>query len=297
MIKPNTFIVGAQKSATTSFYNWLAQHPEVCGPSSLKDYPFFIREEYFSKGIESLENAYLKEGYSNQKIVLQGYVNYMFEEQAIYNIHDFDPNAKLICILRNPTDRAISAYNFFKKLNSETNSLKFALENEEERMKGTQREKNNLTYKAHGLYSQQLDKIFSTFKRDQVLVLLYEDVSNNPEKILKQTFNFLNIDSSFLPNFNRLNTTGNARFNFLHDILFTKNRVKKFVVNKIIDPILPLQKRINIKLALINWNTKNKSNKSREVTFVKERQLLKEYFKEDILKLEKLINRNLDHWK
>ena len=52
-IRPNTFLIGAQKSATTSLYNWIAQHPDVCGPESIKDYPFFC---WLEENIELLLN-------------------------------------------------------------------------------------------------------------------------------------------------------------------------------------------------------------------------------------------------
>nr|WP_321233985.1 sulfotransferase [uncultured Psychroserpens sp.] len=296
MIKPNTFIIGAQKSATTSVYNWIAQHPDVCGPSSLKDYPFFTEGEYNGKDTtDSLSEEYMKEGFSNQKIVLQGYVNYMFYKSAIANIHSFDESAKLICVLRNPTDRAVSAYNYFKKLNLEPLTFREAINREEERKKGSLREKNNLTYKEHGLYASQLQNIFLKFKREQVLILFYEDVSNTPEVELVKVFEFLNIDKNFSPNFKQLNVTGKLRYKFLHNILFNQNKIKKFIVNKLIDPILPLERRINIKLAFVEWNT-SKRKKSGD-DFTAEKHHLNEYFRDDIIKLEKLTDKNLDHWK
>lgn len=297
MIKPNTFIIGAQKSATTSVYNWIAQHPDVCGPSALKDYPFFTDDQYLEGNIENLSEEYRKEGYVNQKIVLQGYVNYMYYKSAIANIYDFDSNAKLICVLRDPTGRAISAYNYFKKLNLETLSFQEALNLEEERKKGTLREKNNLTYKEHGLYAMQLEEIFTKFKKEQVLVLLYEDISKSPELELKKVFKYLNIDEKFTPNFKQLNVTGKIRFKFLQNILFNENKFKKFIVNNLIDPILPLHRRINIKLAFLDWNTSKKGKKKSIKDYKEEKLLLKKYFSEDIIKLEKLIGKNLDNWK
>jgi Sulfotransferase domain len=297
MIKPNTFIIGVQKAATTSLYNWLAQHPDICGPSSIKDFPFFIKEEYLNKGIEYLEKEYLKGGYLNQKIILHGCVQYMFEEKAIENIFEFNSKAKLICVLRNPTDRALSAYKFFKKLNKEKRSFKSALNFENECMKGTFQQKHDFTYKAHGLYAQQLERVYKKFKKEQVLILLYEDVTDNPQLIINQAFKFLNVDSSFIPEFKVLNTTGEIKYKILQNIFFNKSKFKKLIVDNLVDPILPIHKRAKIKWAFTDWNTKKKDIKSKETEFEKEILFLKNYFKEDILKLEKLIERNLDAWK
>lgn len=297
MIKPNTFLIGAQKSATTSVYNWLSQHPDICGPSTIKDYPFFIKDEFFNKGIESLEKEYVDEGYSNQKITLQGNVQYMFDEKAIDKIHEFDPNAKLICVLRNPVDRAISAFKYFKKLNLEQLSLKEALEKEEERLNGTFQQKYDLTYKAHGLYALQIKRILKKYSKEQVLVLLYEEVRDNPENTSKKAFEFLGVDSSFKPEFKILNATGEVRYKLLQKIFFNKSKTKKFIVDNIVDPILPLHRRTKIRWAFSDWNTKRNKNQNHSDSFTEEKIFLKDYFKNDIIELEKLLNRNLDVWK
>lgn len=295
MIKPNTFIIGAQKSATTSVYNWIAQHPDVCGPSALKDFPLFTQEEYSQDKLDAISTEYSKEGYNGHKVVLQGYVNYMFYSSSISNIYSFDNTAKLICVLRNPTDRAISAFNYFKKLNLEDLSFEEALHQEAKRRKGTLREQNNLTYKEHGLYSKQLEEIFKKFSSDQVLILWYEDISEKPEEELVKVFKFLGVDYNFNPDFKRLNSTGKIRFKLLHNLLFNDSKVKAFIIKNIVDPFLPLEKRINMKLAFLNWNTRLKKGTSE--SYSKERDYLKSFFKEDIIKLEKLTRKNLDHWK
>ena len=76
-ILPNTFLIGAQKSATTSVYNWLALHPDICAPLSVKDYAFFTREDFFEKGINHLSSFY-EDVFNDEKIILQGSVHYIF---------------------------------------------------------------------------------------------------------------------------------------------------------------------------------------------------------------------------
>ncbi len=296
MLKPNTFIIGAQKSATTSLYNWIAQHPDICAPNSLKDYPIFLSKNHSEKEIESFEKEYFREGYKEQKIILQGCVNYMFYRNGIENVYSFNPESKLICVLRNPTDRAISAYNYFKKLNLENLSLKEALLQEESRAKKSQRQKNNFTYKAHGLYFEQLEFIYSIFRKEQVLVLLYDDLKTKPEMVIKQTFDFLKVDNGIKVETKKLNVTGEIKHKPLHDLLFKESKIRKFIVDNFIDPILPIHRRTNLKLAFLNWNTK-KNKKVNENSFEHERNDLKQFFKQDIEKLEKLIGKNLDHWK
>ena len=298
IIKPNTFIIGAQKSATTSLYDWLSQHPDVCGPSSIKDYPLFLSDkDYFDKEIQILNKEYVDTGYLKQKIVLQASVQYMFEERAIEGIYEFDSEAKLICVLRNPVDRAISAYNYFKKLNLERRSLTKALESEDDCLKGTIQERHDFTYKSHGLYAQQLNTVFRKFRKNQVLILLYEDILNDSINSVKTTFEFLNIDSSFVPEFRHLNETGKVRFKLLQRLFFDKSNVKKFIVNFLVDPIIPLHKRSKIRWAFTEWNTKKVSNSINSSNHTEERLILKKYFKKEIENLEQLIDKDLRKWK
>ncbi|OUS01646.1 hypothetical protein A9Q86_07710 [Flavobacteriales bacterium 33_180_T64] len=298
MIKPNVFIIGAQKSATTSLYNWLSQHPNVCGPSSIKDYPFFITcWDNFDEESKMLDKEYLDSGYSNQKIVLHGSVQYMFEEKAIDRIFEFDPNAKLICTLRDPTERAISAHKYFKKLNLETKSLKQALDLDEEFLNGTLQQRHDFTYKSHGLYAKQLEYVFKKFNKDQVLVFLYEDIRDNPVDVIEKAHNFLEIDDSFSPELIHANATGEIKFKLFQKLIFNNNKFKKFIVDNIVDPFIPLHKRSKIRWALSEWNTKSPNHVIKKDEYEEERVLLKKYFKEDILKLEQIIKRNLDSWK
>ncbi len=293
-IKPNTLLIGAQKCATTSVYNWIAQHPEICGPSTLKDYAYFVNDGFFEKGIDLFEKDYINEGYNDQKIILHGCVHYVYFKKAIDRIYDFDPNVKLLLVLRNPVDRAISAYRYAKKMNIENLDFKTALEKESERLTGSLSEKSELTYVSHSKYGEQLEYLLKKFRKDQLCVVFYEDVKDNPQKVVTSIFSFLEVDTNYIPDFSVLNKTGKIKFNSLQKIVYSQNKYKKLLVQKIIDPVLPLSKRIKIKNAFKEWNTKNASDKEDYSNYKK---ILKPLFVSDISKTEKLLNVNLDHWK
>jgi len=298
IIKPNTFLIGVQKSATTSVYDWISQHHEVCGPIALKDYPFFLEDEKYNRGIETLQDAFIEEGYTEKnKIVLQGNVQYIFHKKALQRIHKFDSEAKLIVVLRNPVDRALSAFQFFKKLNKETLTLNEALKAEERRMKGDLQTINDLTYKAHGLYSKQLKNVFDLFDPKQVLVLFYEDIINKPEDLIKKTYKFLGIDTEYVPQFKKLNVTGTFKHPWIHKMFFKDNKIRKFFVDHVVDVFLPQHKRTNIRLKVRDWNTSNESHSDSKLLYADEIEGLRNYYEKDILELEKLIHLNLDHWR
>jgi hypothetical protein len=296
MIKPNTFIIGAQKSATTSLYNWIAQHPDICGPSFLKDHPFFIKKELYENGIESLEKNYVDEGFKNQKVVMQGSVQYMFYEKAIDRISDFNSSAKLIISLRNPTERAVSAFKFFKKLNLEPLTFQEALVKDKERLNADITSASNLTYFSHGLYGKQLAYVYNKFDRAQVLVVFYEDIKSQQEDVIKKVFEFLEVDSSFVPDFQVHNKTGKSKHRLLQKVVFGKGKFRKFIVDNFVNPFIPLSKRTQMKLAFKEWNTVEES-KNKSEDFKEERAWLKDRYRKDIELLEKLLNVNLVHWK
>lgn len=296
LILPNTILIGAQKAATTSLYNWISQHPQVCGPSALKDYSFFTYDKFYNQGLESLHKIYEKE-FKGQNIRIHGSVNYMFFEYAIKRIHDFDKEVNLIVSLRNPIDRAISAFEYQIKTNRESNTIfSQALNDEAQRMvNGSFLEQAELTYYNHGLYFQQLTSVFKYFPKNQVKVVFYEDISKNPSLVVLEIYKFLQIDESFIPTFKTMNRTGVVRNKLLHQILYSKNPLKKFVVKYLLNPVFPLERRLKFKSYINEVNTKEV--KRGADNYSEERNYLKRLFENDIRNLEELLDVDLSHWR
>lgn len=295
-IIPNTFVIGAQKSATTSIYDWIAQHPNACGPLSLKDSPV-----YFAGDIESaLEHAhpeYIAEGYNDQTtVVLQGWVQYLYYPEALLNIRKNSPDAKLIIVLRDPTDRAISAYRFFRRLGKEKLTFREALAREAERLDGTFEERNDLTYIDHGLYATQLKNLLKIFKHEDIFVTLYEDIQDRPQDVISEIYGFLGLNTDFKPILAAQNVTGTQRFSWLDTLLSEPSATRKFVVTHLIDRFLPLHKRTSLRWKLRSWNTIRTTNQPLE-DFRVEQAILKAKFHKQILELEEILGRQLDTWK
>ena len=295
---PNTFLIGAQKAATTSLYYWLSQHPEICAPLSVKDYAFFTRDEYYNLGMSHI-NSYFKEGYHDQKIVLQGSVHYIFFENAIKRIYDQQPKAKFILALRHPIDRAISAYRYAKKFNYESETFERAIELEQKRLQSSDvRIQSECTYLHHGLYYKQISTFLKYFDQKQLHVCFYEDIKSNPDSVIKEIFDFLNVDSSFSPELKAMNRTGKVKNKTFQKIAFGEHPVRNFIVRKILKKLIPDEGRKKLKWKVIDMNTNStqiqpKYNLTTEETL----EYLKDFFKEDIIKLEQLLDKDLSHWK
>lgn len=289
-VLPNAFIIGVQKAGTTTLDDWLSQHPQVYCYDSLKDVHLF--------GVvsdEAMNSKFLQEpqAYQQQPIVLQSAVNYIFYPSLLKAIHEKCADAKLIAIIRNPMDRAVSAYSYFKKMLREKREPQEALLYEPKDIYAFSKETSDFTYIEHGLYYRQLKQCFDYFKQDQVLVLDYDDLVKKPTELTKKIFDFLSIDSNFMPDLTPKNVTGEIKNKWLQENLIKQNKLKKWIVKYIVNPFMPRAKRKLLKKKMFEMNTaKNAApppdnENAAEIAGIK--QSLVKYFEEDTRQLDKLL--------
>ena len=300
-IKPNVFLIGVQKSATTSLYNWIAQHPDVCGPTSTKDTPFFIDDKLYNKGFSFLESIYSKY-YENQKVIINGSAHTVYFEKALKRLSNYNPEAKIILVLRNPVERAISAYNFAVKRNLDDKDLLSSIDEEHLRLKSDDVQiLSETTYIDHGRYFKQISMLRNYFKEENTLILFYKDVKHNPEQVIKETYSFLNLDPQFNPELKALNKTGTVRFKLIKNLVYNNNPVKKFLLKNVFDVIIPYDLKYRIKISILRLITKKDTKATKEqpknVIDNQTKRYLYKLLEEDINNLESLLNKDLSHWK
>jgi len=288
---PNFIIVGAQKAGTTAFFSWLSQHPQIYGDEAFKDFNFFLNDYYYKKlGLEWFANQFKP---SNEKIIVHGYVNYLyFYPQAVERLLNYKksyvPDLKLVAVLRNPIDRAYSAFWDAKKVAVETaETFEEAIKKEPEILKsGTLKEKASLTYIDHGFYFEQVRAYKEAFG-DDFKVFIFEELVKNPEPFLKEVFSWLGVDEGFTPNFEKKNESGLPRSMFLQKL------IQRFSLPQGVKGLIPASIR-GLKWKLLReWNIKRAKYPPMNP---KTREYLKELYREDIKKLEKLINKDLSVW-
>lgn len=292
LILPNSILLGAQKAGTSSYFSWIAQHPEVCGPEAVKDFPFFLNDDYYQKGFAYLSGFYKE--YNHEPIILAGCVNYIYFSKAIERLYNFNPDLKLLLVLRNPVERAFSAYQYFKMLSQETADFPSAIQREKNEKQSSYHFQTDFTYVDHGLYYKQLKILLQYFNREQLHIILFDDLKAAPEHEMKKTFAFLNINTDFTPTLESVNPTGNARFPSINKVIFQKSAWRKKLVNMLIDPFIPLSKRTLLKNKLKSLNTSNKT--STEAIPEDMRQYLAKIYQEDVEQLSAFLNRDLSHW-
>jgi len=282
-MKINACIIGVQKGGTSSLYNWLSQHPQIEAPNHFKDFPYFSEEKYFGKGFNSLESSYK----DSNSIKLMGHVHYIFFKDSLQRLHDYNPKLKLILVLRDPVERLWSSYQYAIQKGLEQDVLRDAIDKENLRLEGTVLEKRELTYFAHSKYLDQIKSLFDVFDRGQVKILLFEDLTENPQEQTKEIFEFLNVTEDFLPNFKHVNKTGKPLSKSLNRFIQKGGGVKSLL------KVIPLKYRTQIRKWIISINQTDSVKTKIEPQI---NESLYTEFSKDNSEIQNLIQKDLSKW-
>jgi len=297
---PNFFLVGAAKAGTTAVHVYLYQHPEV--------YMSFLKEpKYLSlsankfphmgpgdkkaddetvKSMEEYMNLFKDAG--NEKVIGESSADYLyFHNTVIPQIKTFSPDAKILIMLRNPVERAYSSYRHMMMDGREKLSFENALRNEEERT----RENYEFIwfYKDVGFYYKQVRHYIESFGMKNVKICLYDDFAEDSMAVMKEVFRFLDVDEDFNPDTAvRYNVGPSVRSESLDKFLVEYDHP----VKRVLRPLLLNTIGRKYTEAIVNYFMHRNTLSIKPKT----RKLLIGIYKNDILKLEGLIERDLSGW-
>jgi len=196
-----SFVIGGtQKGGTSALASFLRQHPQICMPADRKELHFFDREEEFGgkPDYRGYHNSFRPE--KKQTVIGDATPIYMYWNPAPARIWTYNPAMKWIVILRDPAERAFSAWNMETQRDRENLSFEEAIEKEAARCREALPLQHRIySYADRGFYAAQLRRLFNIFGREQCLVLLNEDLRNQHQKTLRDVFKFLEVDDSFVP--------------------------------------------------------------------------------------------------
>jgi hypothetical protein len=199
--KPDFLIIGAQKSATTLLHNILAQHPEIV-PAYQKELHYFD-DAYIRYGNHNLYHQLFppKINLAGKK-TFEATPDYLYHPKCSERIAKYNPDLKLIVMLREPVARAYSAWNMFNRLLAEYRSFEEAIHSELEQIKkqDISEQYDKYAYLKKVIYVEQLKRYTQYFPlNSSLLVLEYSDFFKNPYKSIKKLYNFLEINNNFKP--------------------------------------------------------------------------------------------------
>lgn len=196
-----TFVIGGtQKGGTSALDSFLRRHPQICMPETKKELHFFDREEYFDGKPDYRKYHAHFQPEAEHRVVGEASPIYMYWRTAPSRIWSYNPEMKWILVLRNPVERAFSAWNMERKRGAETLSFREAVEQEAARCREALPLQHRIfSYIDRGFYAHQVRQLFNMFGRDQCLVLLNEDLRARHAETLQKTYAFLGVDTSFVP--------------------------------------------------------------------------------------------------
>ncbi|MBV1907225.1 MAG: sulfotransferase domain-containing protein [Pseudomonadales bacterium] len=207
---PDFIIIGAQKAGTSSLFHYLGQHPEI-----IQSYQKEVH--FFDGGLDPIVDNYYKgeqwyrAHFPYKQKMKRGFKTFEASPLYIYNplspkrISQLTPKIKIILLLRNPSERAISHYFHETRIGREFLPVLEALQAEDKRLGPYLRKqdyKNDIfiqkSYKRRGIYKEQIDRFLQYFSPEQMLVLSSEEFFSAPGSALKRIFNFVEVNDNFV---------------------------------------------------------------------------------------------------
>ena len=209
---PDFLILGAQKAGTTALYEYLRRHPDLTGPS-WKEVSFFDR--HWVRGVKWYRGNFPNRARTRGKLVGEASPSYVFHPLGPARVQEVVPDARLVALVRNPVDRALSHYHHEVALGREPLTFEQAIEAEPERTRGEEerlsREPDyfshtwwDYTYLARGRYAEQLERWLAVFPREQLLVLASDELAAEPGQTFARVLEFLGAPGHDLESYPRV---------------------------------------------------------------------------------------------
>jgi len=298
---PNFLIAGVSKCGTSSLYHYLRTHPDIYFPS-LKEPMFFL-----SNGVkiprEGIGDAVSDKGiikdltaYSNLfpeakgvKRIGEATAEYVYYyRNTIKKIYTTLGDIPIIIIIRNPVDRAYSAYMHLIRDNREYLSFEGALKEEPNRI--CQNYAPLWRYTKVGFYYEPIKAYMNAFS--EIKVYLFDDLVSNPLALVKDCFDFLEVDNKFIPvNIgDRFAQTGVPKFKVIYNLIANQNPLRS-AIKPLVRIFINREKREQIKEGIRRRFLVHKPSMKSET-----RNQLTHLFRDDVLRLQELIDVDLSNW-
>jgi len=275
---PNFIVIGAQKAGTSSLHHYLSFHPEIF-MSEHKELNFFNEKLTWNKGLKWYESNFT----SDAKIRGESsphYTYYPSKAGVPQRMFSIIPNAKLIYVLRNPIERMISSYYDAYCGYNEHRTIEEALLDS----------KDNV-YLDVSKYFMQLEQYLQYYSKENILIVLAEDLKKERQKVLKNVFQFLGVDDSFeCEEFSSLINVSKEKIRRKKTKHFVRFLMGKNILVRTIRTVAPrfFQKEID--------DFTNGKRIERPVLEQSVRDSLVLNFKDDVAKLQEFTGYNLDDW-
>jgi hypothetical protein len=297
--KPNFFIVGAPKCGTTALYEYLRPHPNIF-MSKVKEPHYFATDLGRYPAIKTLDDylALFAESAAEHVRVGEASVYYLRSSVAIPNIHQFNPEARIIAMFRNPVEMVYSLHSQLLYVAEETVvDFEAAWRLQERRSRGmdvprTCREPSLLQYAEVGRFGTQTERLLATFPAAQVKLILYDDFVASPQEVYDQVIAFLGIPHDQRTEFPRINENKSARIGWLKNFFRRPPPGLQDAIRSLKRAVGP-ERITTAKKSLVDLNTVRRRRAPLSPDL---RAELVASFRDEVSLLSRLLNRDLAHW-
>jgi hypothetical protein len=287
---PNFIVIGAAKAGTTSLHWYLAEHPAVF-MTSVKDPAYFAYgvdgdgrllwgnpdlHTFPIKSLREYEGLFADAG--DAVAIGEASTTYLECPQSAARIRELLPAARILCSLRHPVDRAYSDYLMYLR------SRGRRFEPARDLTATSAWAQPDSHWMRIGRYHEQLSRYFDAFPGDQICVLLFDDLNRNPQRFVRETYQFLDVDPAFVPDFATPHAAGGIPASVMLERLFTRG------ARSAVKPWVPKR--------AANWLKRLRGRSMRQAPRLPAdlKRELTGHFRDDIERTSELIGRSLQHW-
>jgi hypothetical protein len=301
MARPDFFIIGAPKCGTTALSEYLRQHSRI-GFSQPKE-PIYFSTDFpkvrnFTEEADYLERCFGHCRDQGYQAIGEGSTSYFFSVEAIPNILKFAPEARFIAMLRNPLEM-IPALHAQKLLSLEEDERDFARAwgLQAERAAGRSLPKfcqqpELLQYRNLGKLGAHVQRIMDQVPEGRLKLILFDDFAKDARRVYEEVLEFLGVPDDGRAEFPRINESKKYQVQALYELGHRPPAGLMRVISAAKN-LLGIE-RLNIMPRLLEWNVRRSQRKPLSPKLRAE--LLAE-FAEDIGLLERLLGRDLAHWR
>jgi hypothetical protein len=194
-------IAGTQKGGTTALFEFLSEHRRISTPYALKEVHFFDDEAAFATRRPDYgvyESLFRRDAHAIVR--LEATPIYMYWLPAVSRLAEYNPETKLILILRDPVERAISQWAMEFSRGAEPEVFEIAIEREREYLNRGEQHRVR-SYIGRGFYGVQIRRLLRYFSRERMLLLKQDDLLTEHQKTLRRVYAFLGVEEpAYLPN-------------------------------------------------------------------------------------------------
>jgi Sulfotransferase domain len=296
---PNFFIVGAPKCGTTALYAYLREHPNIFMPE-VKEPHFFAQDLGTYPRIKTLEEytALFAGRTDRHQRVGEASVYYLRSRVAIANIREFNPEARIIAMFRNPVEMIPAMHSQLLYV-AEENEPDFeqAWRKQERRRQGLDLPPRSrgaflLQYEDVGRFGTQTERLLSIFPRDQVHLILYDDFAASPQRVYDELIGFLGIPHDGRRQFPRINDNKRSRLAWLGSFATKPPPALRAAMRRLKEAV-GAEGVTAVKRKIVDLNTVKEVRQPLSPAF---REELVGTFRDEVAHLSRLMGRDLSHW-